>query len=182
MLLFWQNPSFLSQISLREDLVQHESVSPSPCRDPGLCQGPLPPAPPSPGVAESTSLAGLCSQASGQFPNHIPGGNRSRIQAPSPRVWRAAASQPSQGEPCSSQASFSRSHSALTKQPPELLLGSSAPPKRDRGEFWQHQHGRAMLSQLSERGVFGQDRAELCALPSIPGAGWDARELRQERG
>lgn len=129
----------------------------------GLCAGRVPSQDPAPGAwaVSGTAPSGPAPTAWPRAPPR-PGGNaqttsRGGNQDPGTIPTWAAESEPSQGEP------FSRSHSAPTKQLPELPLGSSAPPKPDHGEFWQHQRGRALGWQLQAR-----ERAELRALPSIP--------------
>lgn len=71
MLSFWQNPSFLSQFSLREDSVRDE---------------PFPGARTVSGIAPRAQILPTPSSLQARkCPKHIPGGNSSRIQAPSPR-------------------------------------------------------------------------------------------------
>lgn len=67
-LLFWQNPSFLLQISLREDFAQHErlSVRPSPSQDPAPRSRRLPGA----WTALGTAPTGTAESQGG--PEHLP--------------------------------------------------------------------------------------------------------------
>lgn len=67
-LLFWQNPSFLLQISLREDFAQHErlSVRPSPSQDPAPRSRRLPGA----WTASGTAPTGTAESQGG--PEHLP--------------------------------------------------------------------------------------------------------------
>lgn len=107
-----------------------------------------------PGWPRAPPPAGLTPRPAGQCPNHIQGGNRSRIQAPAPRSHHVPGGQQSPHLHRESlapvpQTSCSRSHSAPTKQPPVLPLGSSASPKPDHDEFRQHQHGRASVAAPS---------------------------------
>lgn len=130
-LLFWQNPSFLLQISLREDCAAR-----APVREPEPLPGSRSKEPASPrsldcvrdrshrhgrvpGWPRAPPPAGLTPRPAGQCPNHIQGGNRSRIQAPSPRSHHVPGGQQSPHPHSGSlapvpQTSCSRSHSAPT--------------------------------------------------------------------
>lgn len=138
-------------------------------------------------------------RSAGQCPNHIPGPNRNRIQAPSPHLystayqgrvgfpeggWVATQRAASRGEICSGPSSLMLQLplSCVTEQPPQVSTAQARPPRApstapdpDRHGFWQHQGGRATVSPLQAMGVLARMRQALRFALSIIGAGSAAR-------